>query len=128
MSGESCFHIKIYPSKTKLVACAEAVMLLFQVVQHSRDESLIRSISAYLACGRITVLNDAVHLHVTKFSDLVDKVIPFFRNYAILGIKSLDFHDFCLAAEIMKEKRHLTIEGLDEIREIKGRMNTGRIC
>lgn len=115
MSGESCFHIKIYPSKTKL---GEAVMLLFQVVQRSRDESLMRSISAYLDCGRITVLNDAVHLHVTKFSDLIEKVIPFFREYTILGIKSQDFKDFCLSAEIMKEKRHLTIEGLNEIREI----------
>jgi len=124
MSGESCFHIKIYPSKTKL---GEAVLLQFQVVQHLRDESLIRSISTYLDCGRIIVLNDAVHLHVTKFSDLIDKVIPFFLEHPILGIKSQDFHDFCLAAEIMKEKRHLTIEGLNEIREIKGKMNTGRI-
>lgn len=123
MSGESCFHIKIYPSKTKL---GEAILLLFQVAQHSRDESLMRSISAYLNCGRLTVLDDAVHLYVTKFSDLIDKVIPFFREHPILGIKSQDFHDFCLGAEIMKEKRHLTLEGLNEIREIKGRMNTVR--
>jgi hypothetical protein len=58
---------------------------------------------------------------------LIDKVIPFFLEHPILGIKFQDFHDFCLAAEIMKEKRHLTIEGLNEIREIKGKMNTGRI-
>lgn len=124
MSGESCFYIKIYPSKTK---SGEAVMLQFQLAQHIRDESLIRSISAYLHCGRITVLTDSVHLQVTKFSDLIDKVIPFFLEHPIQGIKSQDFKDFCLAAEIMKEKRHLTIEGLNHIREIKGRMNTGRI-
>ena len=124
MSGESCFYIKIYPSKTK---SGEAVMLQFQLAQHSRDESLIRSISAYLDCGRITVLTDSVHLHVTRFSDIIEKVIPFFLEHPILGIKSQDFKDFCLAAKIMNEKRHLTIEGLNEIREIKGRMNTGRI-
>lgn len=123
MSGECCFYVKIYPSKTKL---GEAVMLQFQLVQHSRDESLIRSISAYLDCGRITVLTGLVHLHVTKFTDLIEKVIPFFLEHSIQGIKSQDFQDFCLVAEIMKEKRHLTIEGLNEIREIKGRMNSGR--
>jgi hypothetical protein len=34
--------------------------------------------------------------------------------------------DFCKAAELMRNKAHLTWEGLSKIREIKSGMNTGR--
>lgn len=54
------------------------------------------------------------------------KIIPFFEKYPILGEKSRDFKDFCKVAEQMKQKKHLTKEGLDQIREIKEGMNTGR--
>jgi hypothetical protein len=123
-TGEGSFFIKIYPSKTKL---GEAVLLQFQLVQHIRDESLIRSISAYLDCGRVTVLTDAVYLHVTKFSDLTDKIIPIFQKYPILGVKAQDYKDFCEVANIMKEKGHLTIEGLNQIKKNKSRYEQRKI-
>ena len=41
-------------------------------------------------------------------------------------MKALDFADFCLAAELMKDNKHLTLEGLEQIRKIKAGMNTGR--
>ena len=65
-----------------------------------------------------------------KFSDLIDKIIPpiFTKNgwFSILGVKSKDFADWCKAAELMKNKAHLTAEGLDQIRKIKAGMNKGR--
>ena len=69
---------------------------------------------------------NAVVFKVTKFSDLTQNIIPFFSKYPILGVKSKDFYDFCEVADIMKEKGHLTIEGLNKIRLIRDRMNTGR--
>jgi len=56
----------------------------------------------------------------------LDKIIPLFQQYPIIGVKALDFADWCKVAQIMKEGRHLTIEGLDEIRKIKSWMNSGR--
>ena len=41
-------------------------------------------------------------------------------------MKGLDFADWCEVAEMMKDKKHLTAEGLDKIKKIKARMNTGR--
>jgi len=38
----------------------------------------------------------------------------------------LDYLDFCRVAELMQNKVHLTQEGIDEIKKIKSRMNTGR--
>ena len=61
-----------------------------------------------------------------KFNDLSEKVIPFFQNISLQGIKSKDFADFCKAVDIIKVKGHLTNEGLDEIRKLKIGMNKGR--
>ena len=38
----------------------------------------------------------------------------------------MDFEDFCKVAEIINKKEHLTEKGLNQIRQIKVGMNTGR--
>jgi hypothetical protein len=49
-----------------------------------------------------------------------------FSEHKIEGIKSLDFKDFCLAAELISKKSHLTEDGMKEIINIKSRMNFAR--
>lgn len=60
------------------------------------------------------------------FSDLDEKIIPFFEKYPLVGDKLQDFSYFKIAAEIIKVKGHLTEEGLEKIRAIKAEMNRGR--
>jgi hypothetical protein len=64
---------------------------------------------------------------VAKFSDIEQKIIPFFKNYPLHGVKYLDYLDFCKAVEIIKVKEHLTEEGLANIEKIKSGMNTSRV-
>lgn len=63
---------------------------------------------------------------VSRFSDLSEKIIAFFKKYPIFGIKSKDFLDFCTVIELMKNKKHLCPEGIEEIRKIKAGTNSGR--
>jgi hypothetical protein len=65
-------------------------------------------------------------LQIKKYSDIVNKIIPFFNQYPILGVKSLDFLDFKKVAEIMKNKEHLTESGFSEIKLIVEKMNLDR--
>ena len=104
----------------------EAVTLVFQVSQHIRDEQLMRSLIKYLNCGCITINRTRVDFRVTKFNDIKNIIIPCFKKYPIQGVKSEDFKDFCLVAEMMEKKEHLTSEGLEKIKQIKARMNRGR--
>ena len=70
-----------------------------------------------------------VLLRVGKFSDITDKIIPFFDKHPVLlrsGVKYLDYLDSKRVVEQMKNKAHLIAEGLSEIRSIKKKMNTGR--
>jgi len=86
----------------------------------------MKSFIEYFGCGNVQFSKEAVNFVVEKFSDLEMKIIPFFVKYTILGVKSQDFQDFLRAAELIKEKKHLTQQGLDQIRKIKDGMNKGR--
>jgi len=61
----------------------------------------------------------AVNFVVSRFSDITEKIIPFFDKYPLVGVKSLDYADFCKVADLIKNKAHLTTEGLSQIKQIK---------
>lgn len=106
-----------------------AVQLSLVITQHIRDKKLLEGLIGYLDCGILSLRNgkEAADYKVLTLAGITDKIIPFFKKYPIQGAKSLNFTDFCLAAEIMKEKGHLTPKGLEEVQKIKEGMNTGRL-
>jgi hypothetical protein len=106
------------------------VVISFSISQHVRDELLLTKFIEYLGCGKIEKVStrpDIVTFVVYKFSDILEKIIPFFQRYSLQGIKYLDYKDFCEVANIMVNKSHLTLEGLKKIKSLKSGMNTGRI-
>jgi len=68
----------------------------------------------------------AVSLTIVKFSDITNTIIHFFYKNPLLGVKLLDFMDWCKIAKLMNDGSHLTPVGLNLIRTIKSGMNTGR--
>jgi hypothetical protein len=126
VSAEGCFMIKC----NKNLTCKSGfqVLLRFQITQHIRDEELLRSLMSYFGCGQYSVSKgrDWGDFYDTRFSYISDKIIPLFKEYPIKGVKSKDFADFCEAARIIKQGRHLTEDGLVEINKIKNGMNKGR--
>lgn len=63
---------------------------------------------------------------VTVFSDTLNKIIPFFDRYPLLGVKRKNFDDFSKVVSLVKSKEHLTKCGLDKIKQIKIGMNKER--
>ena len=85
----------------------------------------------YLGSGQIYKYPDklAVSLIVVNFSQINNKIIPFFENNSLNGVKLFDFLDWCKIAKLMSEGSHLTLlrrEGLNIIKTIKSGMNKGR--
>jgi hypothetical protein len=126
-SGEGNFFIHITDSKTHTIG--SSVALKFAITQHSRDIQLIESFTKLFECGRteFSSQGSAINFVVTKFSDINDKIIPYFNEYPIFSVKSLDFADFCKAAKLIKGKEHLTEVGLEKIKKIKSGMNRNRV-
>jgi hypothetical protein len=72
-------------TKSSLLSTGHQVYLIFVITQHIRDELLMKSLIEYLDCGRLTRKRDVYEFQVSKFSDIVDKVLVFFEKYPILG-------------------------------------------
>jgi len=86
-------------------------------------------IQKVLACGTIYGLEyeryakwrPHVKLKVSNFSDISNKVIPFFQRYPPRAKKRFQFEQFCQVAELIKAKQHLTAKGIEQIRALKHR-------
>jgi hypothetical protein len=48
------------------------------------------------------------------------------EKHLLQGVKSLELLYFKIVAKLMKNKEHLTLTGLEQIRQIKSGMNTQR--
>lgn len=126
-SAEGLFFV--VKNKSPLSKLGVSVRLTFEISQHLRDELLFKKLVNYLGCGRIIYESNQqlVKFIVSKHSDIVEKIIPFFNQYSILGDKAKDYKDFCKVAKLISSKTHLTQEGLDKILSIKAGMNYGRL-
>jgi|SRR3954463_16025739 hypothetical protein len=95
VSGEGCFLVQMAKyGKGKL----DGVSLSFKVSQHLRDELLLRSFISFFECGLFNYHSGKSEsgsgvFIVRKFADISDKILPFFKNHVIRGIKREDFED-----------------------------------
>jgi hypothetical protein len=125
VAGEGSFFVNIFKSSHHKLGYQ--VRLEIEIVQHMRDELLIKSFISFFDCGIVSNYSkDMFKFKCVKLSDIQSKIIPFFKEYSIEGIKRLDFNDFCKVGELMDSKAHLTTEGLYQIRALKAGMNRGR--
>lgn len=126
MDGDGCYYIHVRKSSS----CKQGIQIALRlsISQHSRDAELLTSFVEYLNCGVYysDPVSDRGEFRVTRFSDITEKIIPFFDAYPLHSTKALDFADFKKVAELMNNKGHLTLEGSDEILKIKTLMNKGR--
>ena len=111
--AEGCFLIIIQKSN--------AVQLRFQITQHIRDSKLLENFVEFFGCGKYRHDKGRSwgNYTVLKFSDIRDKIIPFYQKYPLNGAKHLDFKSFCDAVNLIESKAHLTEQGIDNLDLLK---------
>lgn len=123
VDGEGCFCISMNRNGQRL----PEVRLLFEIELREDDREVLEKIREVLGCGNIYQLNYAryekwrphVKYKVSNFNDIYTKIIPFFKKYPLQAKKFQSFETFCLVAEIIKVKGHLSQEGVGRIRSLK---------
>jgi hypothetical protein len=53
----------------------------------------MRSLVEYFGCGTVYKNREAFRFLVTKFSDINEKIVPFFVKYPVQGKKFMDYLD-----------------------------------
>lgn len=123
VDGEGCFSVTV----TKRNKRIPEVRLLFEIELEDSDEKILHRIAKRLDCGRIYRVTYRKYPHwsshfklkVGNFKDIDEKVIPFFKRHPLQAKKKFQFERFCRVADLIREKRHLTVEGVEEILRIR---------
>ena len=122
--GEGCFHVGI--ARHSGMAMGYQVLPEFVVVQHKRDVKVLHGLKQYFGCGVVRSNHgDRMCWRVRKLEHLAEIVIPFFERHELKTRKRQDFLAFRRVVRMMAEGRHLTAEGLGQIRRISERMQRG---
>ncbi len=131
VDGEGCFAIIITKHKTKKFG--KDARLCFEIELRADDRPILEIVQKRLNCGYLYDLNykrygwkPHVKFYVHKQSDIFYKVIPFFKQFPLPGKKGKDFQLFCQAAELFKQKKHLTEDGMNQLLKIREFMNERR--
>ncbi len=123
VDGEGCFHVSINPHPE--MSTGYQVLPEFVIVQHERDVQILYALKRFFRCGVVRRNHgDRWCLRIRKLSCL-EKLCEFFTTHPLKTKKNVDFVKFRRIVNMMKEGRHLTLEGLLEIVDIALSMNTG---
>lgn len=126
VDGEGTFYIGLRPNTSNR---GYRVELSFIIKQATVSASCLFAIREFFGKGNVR-FDDAnknyLRFEIKSHEAIIQQIIPFFEKYPLLTSKQLNYLDFKKVAELIQEGRHLTEEGILEIKKIKAGMNTGR--
>lgn len=126
VDGEGCFHVGINANAEMTVGFQ--VLPEFTVVQHERDVQVLHALKAYFGCGVVRVNHgDRMAFRVRSKEHLLKNIVPFFIEHPLKTKKNVDFQKFRQVLLMMEADRHLTRDGIEEIRSIAAQMNRGKL-
>lgn len=102
----------------------------FAVTQGASGVACLESLREFFGVGDITPnrrydnhREDMLRYTVRRRDDLLEVIIPFFREHPMRSPKQLNFEKFARCVGLIAAGRHLTVDGLIEIAEIVETMN-----
>jgi LAGLIDADG endonuclease len=134
VDGEGCFSIGFVrqPSRAgrKGYATGFQVAHEFAVTQGASGIGCLHELREFFKVGQVLANkrydNHREHLYryvVRKRSDLLETVIPFFRQHPMRSPKQQNFEKFGRCVELIAAGRHLSADGLIEVAQIAETMN-----
>ena len=134
VDGEGCFSTGIVRQNDQLerkgYKLGYQVFHEFAVTQGAKSLSSLEKIRDFFGIGSIYINkrydNHKENLYryvVRKRKDLLEVIIPFFKNYPLQSSKQKDFEKFIAIVELVYKGAHLTIDGLREILLLAETMN-----
>ena len=122
--GEACFYVRI--GKKKNMKIGWIVEPVFTIRLHIKDVFVLNLIQAYFdGIGKIYSYNNLneAFFRVGTFNEL-EVIVNHFDKYPLMTQKWSDFILFKEVLYLIKNKEHLTLQGLLKIANIRASMNT----
>jgi hypothetical protein len=134
VDGEGCFSVSFVRQQDRAgrkgYRVGYQVSPQFVVSQGESSVHVLEELREFFGCGRVFAnrrydnhRENMAQFIVGRREDLVERVIPFFRQYPLRTSKQRDFEKFAACVDLMLRGRHLTSQGLIEIAELTQTMN-----
>jgi hypothetical protein len=134
VDGEGCFSIHLWrqPHRANRRGYKTGFQVAHQfvVTQGAKSVECLAMMQEYFGVGRLYCnrrhdnhKEDLYQFVVSRRSDLLEKIIPFFQQYPLRTAKRLDFEKFVRCMRVIQTNAHRTHRGLLEIVEIMQTMN-----
>jgi hypothetical protein len=126
IDGEGTFFIDILKNST--MSLGFQVQLQFVITQHIRDAELVHKFVDFFGCGYVAKDGPTkLQYRIRGYNDFGKSLFPLLNAHPLVSQKRLDAEAFRRVYTMMGDKRHLTTDGLAEIRAIKATMNRARM-
>ena len=126
IDAEGYFTTSIY--KDKKLKTGWRVKSSFEIGLNSQDSLLLYQLQEFfggIGTFRIDKKANALKYSVGNIKDITSIIIPHFHKFPLLTQKAIDFLFFEKIIEKTNNNEHLTINGINEIINIKASMNLG---
>src|SRR5689334_16127186 len=128
VDGEGCFSSPIYRQASMRLGWQ--VQPAFAVVQGASSKNVLDRMVPFFGCGKVyrnrrhdNHREDLYRYSVSRFEDLRDKIVPFFKANPLQTSKRDNFDKFADIIARIDRREHLSLSGLTEIAEISETMN-----
>jgi hypothetical protein len=127
--GEGCFYVNVW--KSALYKTGFGIQLHFYIKMQQNDRNVLEKVQNRLGCGATYFQKEQRRNHVQCFrytvssqKDIMEVIIPFFLNNPLQSYtKKKNFDIFCRIADVVRNKQHLSKEGVEQILALKATMN-----
>lgn len=124
--AESSFSVSIY--KNNKLKTGYRVQSCFEIALNKKDAFILNQLQEFFG-GIGTLRSDkkanAVRYSVDSLKELRTVIIPHFKKYPLITQKQADFMLFEQIVELMDKGAHLSLEGLQQIINLKASLNLG---
>lgn len=123
--AESSFIVNVV--RDNILSTRHNIQVSFELGLNKKDKVLLESIKDTLCVGNIffNKSDKTYKFKVSSIEELTYMIIPHFRSYYLITQKRIDFELFSKIVQIMKNKEHLTKEGIEKIKDLKSILNLG---
>ena len=123
VDGEGCFSVSF--SRKATFTTGIEVRPSFSISQNARSKASVEAFLEYFECGflRFSKSDGTWKYETRDLTEILEKVVPFFKKYPLKTSKKQDFELFVEICFKMKRNEHRSFVGLEEILRLAYQMN-----
>jgi hypothetical protein len=124
IQGDGSFSLTVNNDKKRTLG--KACKIYISICQNVISKIVLDGVKTFLGFGNVHQQDKENYVYKIGSLQNINTFINKFNEAQFLGSKALDYADFCKGIDLMNNKDHLTVEGLEQFIALSKGMNSTR--